>query len=68
MSLMTLSVTAVRSRRLPKWSELRAVFIEWRGRINSRYELMMLDDRQLWDVGLTRSDAANEAGKPFWHG
>ena len=26
MSLMTLSVIAVRSRRLPKWGELRAVF------------------------------------------
>jgi uncharacterized protein YjiS (DUF1127 family) len=66
MSLMTLSVTAVRSRRLRTWSELQAVFIEWRQRVRSRYDLMMLDDRQLRDVGLTRSDARNEASKPFW--
>ena len=35
------------------------MFIEWGRRITSRYEVMMLDDRALSDVGLTRSD--------FWH-
>jgi uncharacterized protein YjiS (DUF1127 family) len=68
MSLMTLSVTAIRSRRVLKWSELRAVFIEWHQRSASRYELTLLDDRELWDVGLTRMDASNEAAKPFWRG
>jgi uncharacterized protein YjiS (DUF1127 family) len=66
MSVMTLSVTAARPRHLLKWSDLRAVFIEWRQRVRSRYDLMMLDDRQLRDLGLTRSDARNEASKPFW--
>jgi uncharacterized protein YjiS (DUF1127 family) len=64
MSLMTLSVTAVRSRRLPKWKRL---LIELRQRARSRYELMTLDDHALSDIGLTRADASNEAGKPFWH-
>ena len=67
MGLMTLSVTAVGSRRLPKWSELRAVFVEWRQRVSSRYELTMLDDGALSDVGLTRADVSDEASKPFWY-
>lgn len=62
MSLMTLRATAIRSRRLPKWKQLLA---ELRQRAFSRYELMTLDDRALSDVGLTRADASNEAGKPF---
>jgi uncharacterized protein YjiS (DUF1127 family) len=66
MSMMSLSITAVSSRRLPQWSELRALFIEWRQRARSRRELMALDDRELWDMGLTRMDAGNECDKPFW--
>ena len=65
MSTMSPSRT-IRSRRLPQWSELRAVFIEWRQRVRSRYALMMLDDRELWDMGLTRGDVDNEVNKPFW--
>ena len=65
MSTMSPS-RSIRSRRLPQWSELRAVFIEWRQRVRSRYELMMLDDRELWDMGLTRGDVDNEVNKPFW--
>jgi hypothetical protein len=42
MSLVALSLTAVRTRRVPSWSELRAVFKEWRERASSRYELRML--------------------------
>jgi hypothetical protein len=29
MSLMTLSETAVRTHRAPRWSELKVVFTEW---------------------------------------
>jgi uncharacterized protein YjiS (DUF1127 family) len=66
MSLMILSVTAnSRSRRLPRWKQLLA---ELRQRARSRYELMALDDRQLSDVGLTRTEASHEASKPFWQG
>jgi uncharacterized protein YjiS (DUF1127 family) len=45
---------------------LWALIIEWRRRALSRYELMMLDDRELSDMGMTRLDACNERDKPFW--
>jgi uncharacterized protein YjiS (DUF1127 family) len=67
MSMMRLSVTAVHSRHLPTWSELRALFIEWRRRARSRYDLMAMNERDLRDIGLTHGDAANEYVKPFWH-
>lgn len=66
MTMMDLTLTVVRSRRLPQWRELRALLIEWRQRARSRRELAILDDRELWDMGLTRMDANNEAEKPFW--
>ena len=34
--------------------------------VRSRRELCALDDRELWDMGLTRMEADNEANKPFW--
>ncbi len=68
MSMMNLTITAVRSRRLPQWSELRKLFTEWRQRVRSRYELATLGDRDLCDMGMTRMDADNEASKPFWRG
>jgi uncharacterized protein YjiS (DUF1127 family) len=35
-------------------------------RVQQRRELIMLTDRDLRDIGITRSDAAAEASKPFW--
>ena len=66
MSMMSLTVTSIRSRRLPQWSDFQALFIEWRQRVRSRRELMMLSERDLSDMGLTRLDAFNETCKPFW--
>jgi len=66
MSTMSLGVTAIRSRRLLNWSELQQLFVEWRQRARSRRDLMVLDDRELWDIGLTRTEADQEANKPFW--
>ena len=63
MSLVTLSLAADRARRPSKWKKLLA---EIRQRARSRDELTTLDDHALSDVGLTRSDASNEASKPFW--
>lgn len=60
------AVTATGSRRLPRWSELKALFKEWRERSRSRYELASLTDRELWDIGLNRMQADNETNKPFW--
>ena len=38
----------------------------WQRRIAEREHLLALDDRMLSDVGITRADAAREAGKRFW--
>ena len=65
MSVMTLDLTAVSSRRPPKWRQLLA---ELRQRARTRYELRMLADREVWDLGLTHTDAGNKADKPFRHG
>jgi uncharacterized protein YjiS (DUF1127 family) len=39
---------------------------EWQQRSRSRRDLMALDERDLWDMHLTRCDASYEASKPFW--
>jgi uncharacterized protein YjiS (DUF1127 family) len=39
---------------------------EWRRRAAGRRELMTLTDRDLHDIGTTRTAAQAEANKPFW--
>ena len=39
---------------------------QWRQRTRSRRELAGLDDYQLRDFGVSRSQAQFESGKPFW--
>jgi uncharacterized protein YjiS (DUF1127 family) len=39
---------------------------EWRRRAAGRRELMTLTDRDLHDIGTTRTAAQAEACKPFW--
>jgi uncharacterized protein YjiS (DUF1127 family) len=38
----------------------------WRERRQQRLELARWNERDLHDVGLSRSDIAYEAEKPFW--
>jgi uncharacterized protein YjiS (DUF1127 family) len=38
----------------------------WRERVRSRREVTQLSDRDLRDVGISRSDIVKEAEKPFW--
>ncbi len=38
----------------------------WQRRANHRRLLAAMDDRQLADIGVSRSDANREAAKPFW--
>lgn len=40
--------------------------LTWQARQLQRAHLAELDDRLLRDMGLTRSDVAREAAKPFW--
>jgi uncharacterized protein YjiS (DUF1127 family) len=43
-----------------------ARFAEWKQRSAGRRELMNLTERDLRDIGITRSEAEAEANKPFW--
>ena len=47
-------------------SQIGETFHVWRERQRQRWELTQWTDRDLHDVGLSRSDIANEAEKPFW--
>lgn len=38
----------------------------WHERAAQRRQLLMMDDRMLKDIGLTRADIDAEADKPFW--
>jgi uncharacterized protein YjiS (DUF1127 family) len=38
----------------------------WRQRYQSRRELAQWSDRELHDIGISWSDVAHEADKPFW--
>ncbi|WP_207460643.1 DUF1127 domain-containing protein [Azospirillum sp. SYSU D00513] len=40
----------------------------WAERRRQRRDLEALPDHLLSDIGVSRSDAANEADKPFWRG
>jgi uncharacterized protein YjiS (DUF1127 family) len=43
-----------------------AMLRQWRQRARERRELAGLDDYVLHDIGLSRSQAQFESGKPFW--
>lgn len=38
----------------------------WHERNRTRHRLAELDDRTLYDIGLTRAEARAESRKPFW--
>jgi uncharacterized protein YjiS (DUF1127 family) len=62
--MMSLGIIVDRLRAC--WSNLQAVFTEWRHRIRVRYDLERLNERGLADMRMTRTDAFNETQKPFW--
>jgi uncharacterized protein YjiS (DUF1127 family) len=47
-------------------ARLTETFHVWRDRRRQRRELAQWTDRDLHDVGLSWSDIAHEAEKPFW--
>ena len=47
-------------------TQLGETFHVWRDRRRSRYELTQWSERDLHDIGLSWSDIAHEAEKPFW--
>jgi uncharacterized protein YjiS (DUF1127 family) len=50
----------------PLRTKLAALFAEWWQRVQSRYEIERLTERDLADMRLTRLDADKETQKPFW--
>ncbi|SDT38712.1 DUF1127 domain-containing protein [Bradyrhizobium canariense] len=48
------------------FAQLGETFHVWRERQRSRRELAQWTDRDLHDVGISRSDIVLEAEKPFW--
>ena len=65
MSVMTINLTAVSSRRPPKWRKLLA---ELRQRARTRYDVRTLADCEILDLGRTPTDARYKTDKPFRHG
>jgi uncharacterized protein YjiS (DUF1127 family) len=62
MTFLVADVPAPRQTRLiPFWR------LYWQ-RYLTRQSLLLLDDVQLADVGLTRTQAWREGRKPFWRG
>jgi uncharacterized protein YjiS (DUF1127 family) len=47
-------------------SQLSDTFHIWRQRYQARQELAQWTERDLHDIGLSSSDVAFEAEKPFW--
>ena len=48
------------------WSVLSDTFHLWRKRYVARHEIARWSDRDLHDIGVSRSDVIYEADKPFW--
>jgi uncharacterized protein YjiS (DUF1127 family) len=48
------------------WAQVEETIHVWRERHRQRQELAQWTDRDLHDVGVSRSDIVNETEKPFW--
>jgi uncharacterized protein YjiS (DUF1127 family) len=48
------------------FAQFSETFHVWQERVRNRRELAQWNERDLHDVGLSWSDIANEAEKPFW--
>lgn len=47
-------------------SRMIEALYSWQTRASERHQLMTMDDRMLKDIGISRSQADEEARKPFW--
>ncbi len=48
------------------WAQVEETIHTWRERARSRQELAHWSERDLHDVGISRSDIIRETEKPFW--
>ena len=51
---------------LPLVNKVWTKIIFWRGLSRQRSQLMLMDDHLLKDIGLSRTEAENEAKRHFW--
>ena len=59
------TVQAPRSRAARAAAVIDRVFL-WQERIAERHRMRGMTDHELKDIGLSRADIEQEAGKPFW--
>jgi uncharacterized protein YjiS (DUF1127 family) len=53
--------------QIVSWIEsVRAALALWRDRMRYRRELARMSERELSDIGVSRSQIAGEINKPFW--
>ena len=64
--MISLGIGVARLGRLPVQTKLAVLFAEWWRRVQARYEVERLSERDLADMRLTRLDAVKETQKPFW--
>jgi uncharacterized protein YjiS (DUF1127 family) len=65
---IALGVDVLRIRpRTPSLSlSLLALLRLWRSRLRERRELLLMSERELRDLAITRADVQREVAKPFW--
>jgi uncharacterized protein YjiS (DUF1127 family) len=63
---LCLSETLTNNHESGFLAKARAQFHLWADRWNQRQELTHWSERELHDVGLSWSEVAREAEKPFW--
>jgi uncharacterized protein YjiS (DUF1127 family) len=63
---LTQSLPLPSERTVQLQRSIRFTIAEWMRRVQQRRELIMLTDRDLCDIGITRLDASAEASKSFW--
>jgi uncharacterized protein YjiS (DUF1127 family) len=67
MSTFTLTYRGHPEASLPiSMAQVTALADTWFQRARQRRQLAELSDRQLADIGISRTEACAEAGKPFW--
>jgi uncharacterized protein YjiS (DUF1127 family) len=66
LAVMSLIVSDHSFRHASCWSTVRSLFAEWQQRVQSRFELERLSERDLLDMKLTRLEIFDETQKPFW--